>query len=273
VKNLVSVLALVALAGTAAGQVEFRIVTRTAGAANQIAASQANPVTSAQNFVPFAVQARVIGNRSLGNFNFDIILSDLEAQGTLGRLGTTDSVGAYAANPTNAAGIAGGRAGLPNQYYFLAGINPNFNGLINQSAGTFVNSPLNEIGLVTGSPTGDGIVALTDLDFDGAPDSGSGPLDAAVSDGFLGSNGNWVDVFRFRYTVTDFTARDVSVTLRGATAQTFTNLGLAQGQWGPASPADASVASQGLIFSVIPAPASAALLGLGGLVAARRRRA
>ena len=62
--------------------------------------------------------------------------------------------------------------------------------------------------------------------------------------------------------------------LANATAQIGTGLQLSNGVWGPVQ-ANAQVSGNaGVTVHVdgIPAPASAALLGLGGLVAARRRR-
>ncbi len=84
-----------------------------------------------------------------------------------------------------------------------------------------------------------------------------------------------MDVYRFKYTVSDVnTTRDITFNLANVGAQIATSLQLSNGVWGPVQ-ANASATSSGVSVTVvgIPAPASAALLGLGGLIATRRRRA
>jgi hypothetical protein len=283
-KSLVTAMALVAAAGAANAQVpavQFQIVER------QGQSSIPNPPTGttvADNVLNFAIQARVTGGTAtdfLGNFSFDIVASgESDSNGTLTKLLTSNLDGSYAANTTQTNSSAVGRGGLPAIYTYLAGINPNFNGLINTSGGTFTNTAgSQEIGLVTGSPTGNALLLLTDTAGSGAPDTypGSGntaPIDPTIASTYMGAGGNFVDVYRFKYTVSDVTtARNITFTLANLTAQIGNSLLLSNGVWGPVQ-ANAGATSTGVTVNVVgvPAPASAALLGLGGLVAARRRR-
>ncbi len=81
-------------------------------------------------------------------------------------------------------------------------------------------------------------------------------------------------MYRFKYTVSNITtARQIHFDLSGIAAQIGTSLVLSNGTWGPVQ-ANAAASATGIDVAVvgIPAPASAALLGLGGLLAARRRR-
>jgi hypothetical protein len=120
---------------------------------------------------------------------------------------------------------------------------------------------------------------VVDGNGDPVPDSWTAgttaPLDSALANTYLGANNNFVDLYHFRYTITNSTLdRIIHFAITGAAAQTFDSLASSSGVWGPAGITDATVnVGQGLDFHVIvPAPASAALLGLGGLMAARRRR-
>jgi MYXO-CTERM domain-containing protein len=280
----VSALALAALAGAANAQVEFRFVERT----GQTVAS------SADSLLEIAVQARVTGGSNLGGFNFNISTTDSESAGTLQLARTMNGyvfgVGnAYYAGTPWTAGSIVGIHGLAGQYSYLAGINGYFNGLVNQSQGTFTNNPaLNEIGLIAGAATGNALLQTPGMDSDGnsvpdtAPSNGSGisannevaPLDPSLAGPYF-ANGQFIDIFRFRYTVSNFTQRDIVFSLGDLGAQTFDQLLFNNGAWGAENvTADAQSISAGtLTIHVTPTPASVALLGLGGLVVARRRRA
>jgi len=288
-------MALVALAGAANAQVpavEFRIVER------QSQVTIPNPPVAGQalndNQLNYAVQGRVTGatgNAGIGNFSFDIVASgEPDASGSLFFLATSMSNGTYDPNTTQSTSSSNGPTGMAAQYRYLVGINPNFGGLVNTSGGTFTNTAANqEIGLVTGSNTGAALLQQTDFtgggpfgtDPDGNPDtySGSGttaPLDQTYANTYLGANGNFVDLFRFKYLVTNTTTtRNIVFTLANATAQLTTGFQLSSGIWGPVTgtPGSVTVTPASAVHVVgVPAPASVALLGLGGLVATRRRR-
>jgi hypothetical protein len=85
------------------------------------------------------------------------------------------------------------------------------------------------------------------------------------------------NIWRVRWTPTDYTSRNVTFTAGKAAASSGTGAGLYIEYGGdPEDPAYISVAVAGNFGSiqvpVVPSPSSLALLGLGGLVIARRRR-
>jgi len=295
IRNIVMACVLAGVAGTVAEAttVNFRIVERQGQALwNPLTAQNATN----DNILNLAVQAQVVGgapNESLGNFGFDIAIpGESQANGTLFKAAISNSSGTFntfngPSDPPNSVfnqyanlGTVG-RGGLSAVYSYLAGINSQFNGLINTTGGSFTDNPAQQdLGLVTGSPTGAQLLLLYDPFGNGEPFtySGSGttaPLDPGISNTYMGANGNWVDVYHFNYTISNNSPRVLNFTLNNAQAQTFTYLGVANGTWGPGDPTNAMLVSA-LPLSipiVVPAPGAAALLGLGGLIATRRRRA
>jgi len=277
-------MALAALAGAANAQsVQFEFYERT----NQSVASAVDPV------LEIGVRARAIGT-NLGGFNFNIITDDAESNGTMlrgkistGAIPNTYSTAQWATTNTGNTVSVHGVAG---SYSYLAGINPNFNGLINVSGGTFTNNPaVNEIGLVAGAATGGALTStpFIDEDGDGIPDlapsngnpSGStnnevAPLDPRASSPYFAA-GQFIDLYRFRYTVSNFAIRDVHFSLGDLGAQFFSQLLYNNGAWGAQNTtADgSSISATGFTVHILPTPASVALMGLGGLMVARRRRA
>lgn len=275
------------VAGAAqAATVEFRIVERRSQVAWNPSTAQSTPLND--NVVNFAVQARVVGGlagEALGNFGFNIISTDSEAAGSLARArisvaGTANydvSAAQYNASSTL------GTGGLAGTYTYLAGINGAFNGVINGNSGSWIQTPAADIGLVTGSPTGGagllsyGSAGNVDGNGDPVPDTwvtgDTASLDESVANQFLGANGNFIDVYHFNYTIASTAARLVTFSLDGINAQTFVSLSRSDGVWGPANPLDATaiINTPGSI-AVVPAPGAMALLGFGGLIAARRRR-
>ncbi len=272
------------VAGAAqAATVEFRIVERRSQVAWNPFIAQSIPLNDA--VLNFAVQARVVGvtGEALGNFGFNILSNEAESAGTLARAkisiagtGSYDNV-SFANNATLGAG------GLASPYTYLASINGAFNGVINGNSGSWTQTPFGDIGLVTGSPTGGAGLLATGpaggVDGGGfsVPDSWvSGTtalLDPAIGTASFGANGNFIDVYRFNYTMLSTASRVVTFSLGGINAQTFTSLSASDHVWGPASPLDATaIINTPASVSVVPAPGAMALLGLGGLIAARRRR-
>jgi hypothetical protein len=270
---------LAALAGAANAQsIDFRVVERT----GQSVVAQGGDV-----ILDLAVQARVNGGSALGGFGFNAVINgEADTNGTLalGRISNSD--GTY--NNTFAVSSAVGLGGLARSYTYLAGINAAFNGQINNSNGTFTNTPANqEIGLITGSALSSALLGTPGVDPNGEANpatwsgygSGNTPaanatasLDPAIGAAYFGQ-GSFVDVYRFRYTVTNFTTRTLNITLQGLTSQVFSQFVFSNNAWGlNTSTFAGTVNLTPLSINVTPAPASAALLGLGGLVAARRRR-
>jgi len=265
-----------------ATNVEFRILERRGQTAWNPFSTQTVPGND--NVLNFTVQARVVGGtpgEALGNFGFDIVSNEAQGNGTLAKARITTagtpnydtSAAQYGSNATV------GTGGLAGSYAYLASVNPNFNGLINASGGSFTENPaVNDLGLVTGSPTAGFLLLSTDSDGDGNPDtySGSGstaPLDPALADQFFAADGNWLSMYNFNYTVSNTSSRVINFSLANVQAQTFHDLALANSVWGPNNPVNAmQISAAGINIPVSPAPGAAALLGLGGLVAARRRR-
>jgi hypothetical protein len=257
--------------------VEFRIVERT----GQAVASPAD------NVLDFAVQARFNGGPALGGFYFDLRMpGELEARGTLQRGAVSNADGTY--DPSIGVGNTIGRAGLPRQYAYFATVNPNFNGLINVSAGTFTNTPDQEIGLVTAFVEGQPLLGTPgiDTDSDGNPDTwsgnGSGMTPPSLATASLNptvgadyfAQGQFIDVYRFRYTLVDFAPRTLQVRLGAVVAQQFTQFVYSGGQWGAQNTTTASTAviTSGIDIGVVPAPAASILGGIGLLAFVRRRR-
>jgi MYXO-CTERM domain-containing protein len=278
----VSALALAALAGAANAQVTFQVFERS----GQTVAS------SADALLEIGVRAIVNGGPALGGFNFNLVTNDAESNGTFA-YGRITHFGDYISNsspwPQDARqGASGYWGGIPSTYSYLAGINGQFQGLINLSGGTFTNGPTNEIGLIAGAATGGALLGVPGVDDNGnnvpdtAPGNATGTstngdtaiLPASLMGPYFGQ-GQYIDVYHSLYTVSNFSARTIHFDLGDVGAQIFSQLLYNNGAWGAEnSTVDFSqVTVQGLDIQVTPTPASVALLGLGGLVVARRRRA
>lgn len=281
IRNAVLLACVVAgVAGAAqAATVEFRIVERRGQTTWNASAATSVPLND--SLFNFAVQARVVGSstgEALGNFSFDVASTDSESDGAFqhARISLLDGTYNVGANQYQGTGNILG-SGLAVPYAYLSGINPNFNGLINTTGGSFVNNPaINEMGLVTGSPTGDKLLSVLDTLGNGRPDTAgpadtSATLDSGAAVSYFGAGG-FVDVYHFNYTVSSTATRQIHFELMNVQAQTFASLALANGVWGPANPVNAQSGGVGIDVNVTPAPGAAALLGLGGFVAARRRR-
>lgn len=278
---VLSAMAVAALAGSAFAQngtVEYRIRELN----GQTAVDATQPAPNSDNVLDFVVEARVTGaaNRGLGDWGFNVrIQGEPEANGALARLRTSQADGTYFTGAPTTSITGAGLAGIAAQYRFLVGLNAAFNGVINTNSGAFTNGPDQEIGLVTGSargaalgntgiivdPLGDGnFVPATGADFNTALNT------------WFGANDNFVQLYRFRYTVSNLTARTLQFRLENVLGLTFNSLVQAGSDWSAATTGGTATTSGGTLdvrVGIIPAPATAALLGLGGLVAARRRRA
>ncbi len=264
-----------------AQSVEFRIVERT-GQTLITNPPGSSPTTDA--VLNYAVQARVVGgttNQFLANFAFDLVaLGESDSYGTLSRLLISNADGTYAANIAQSANNTVGRGGLSAIYSYLAGIGGGtFNGLLNTSSGSFTQDPgSQDIGQVTGSPTGGSLLLLTDVDLDGNPDTYPGfgtyaQVDPTIASGYLGAGGNFVDVYRFKYTVSNAsTPRFVTFRFANLFAQIGTELQLANGVWGPV-PNNAPATGSGATVQInFPAPGTCAAIGVIGTCLVTRRR-
>lgn len=267
-KSGCAVLASLALASCAGAQigVELRIVPRLGS----------TPITpSSEAILDFAVQARVTstGNAyGLSSFSFNIRMpGEAEASGQLRRGGVTLADGTY--DPALSTQNTTGRGGLARQYTYLAQLNSAFNGAINTTAGSFTNTPDQEIGLIAGGIGGDRLVVTpgVDDDGDGAPDSN--PLPSSVMRTYFGA-GQWTDVYRFRYFVNQLTGRDLSFQIEAISGiQVFSTVQQQAGQWTTLNTGATSVTATGVDFRMIPTPGMLALsmACITPLIARRRR--
>jgi hypothetical protein len=258
--------------------VEMRFVERT----GQLFASPSDPD------LDIAVQVRVLQGQSLNRFGFNMVMpGEADAWGTLNRdrISNVDYTYFPGVTITNAVGLGG----LARQYTYTAAINANFNGLLNTSAGPFTNTPTNqEIGGVYGTAWASQLTNIPgiDGDGDGNPDTWSGNgtgqnppqgATAAINPGaaeqYL-AQGQFIDVYRFRYTVTDFHQRVISLTAQSTTFATFTELGFSNGIWGAAGyiPGAGEVSLQTLEIPIIPATPTVVVILAGCGVGMRRRK-
>ncbi len=256
-RSIVSALALAGLAGSACAQsVEFRVVERE----GQTTVVPGSSIPTTDSILVFAVQARVVGGGPMdgvSDFAFTIRAPcESDDSGTLARLLTSNVDGTYAVNPFQIANSTVGRGGLAAQFTYLAGINQNFNGMINTSSGGFTNGPDQEIGLVHGYTAGSALLQLTDLNQDNNPDTWPGtgttaPIEPSYAAAYLGAGGNWVDVYRFKYTINSaYPARILRFVLDRVSAQVATGLQIINGVWQPVQSPVSAVADMGGIVIV-----------------------
>jgi hypothetical protein len=262
---------------TSARVVEFRLVERTGQTV----------VDSSDKILNFALQARVTGGGALAAFSFDSLrfVGEPESYGTLGRDVISNFDGTYA--PEIASNNQVGRGGIARTYTYEAGIDVRFNGVINTSAGSFTNGPDQEIGIVAGAAVHGALLGTpgVDTDSDGNPDgwagNGSGatppqgvlvPLDATIAQTYFAS-GQFIDLYRFRYVVSNLTTRKIHIEINQLSDITFGNqLTYSNGLWGAYGNSESSaVVFQPLDISVVPTPGCAALLAGAGLSLRRRR--
>jgi hypothetical protein len=283
-----SMLAAAALTAAAGAQtVEFRIVEEalSGDASTVIAAPPSQGTTLGVSNLTgnYAVQARVTagpGGVALGGFDFDIvILNEADANGQLVKMRISNPDGSYFTG-SPALNAAVGTGGLARTYTYLAGINAAFNGQINTSLGTFSNNPAQqEIGLITASASGSALLGVPNMDPSGEGNvgtwSGYGlgatPLGGATAsiDPTLGptyfAQGQFIDIYRFRYTISDTTGRTLNITLDHASAQVFSNFLFNNGSWGPqAATVDAGSVIVTPLVVTVGVPGACCDLGSGG---------
>jgi hypothetical protein len=233
--------ALAVCAGVVQAQtVELRIVERTGRSA----------VTGASDAeLNCAVQGRVVGGPAgsiLANFTFAIrIVGEPETSGLFAR-GLIDNADHTYASEVGLSSTVG-RGGVASQYSYLAALNASFNGLINTTNSGYAGYPDQDIGEITGDATGSALLNTPgiDADGDGNPDtwsgngSGAAPpngvlvgINPGAATTYFAAGGNWIDLYRFRYTVSEFTARTLVFRLQSATAAVGQQINYQGGLWG-----------------------------------------
>jgi hypothetical protein len=258
--------------------IEFRIVERTGQ----------TMATPADNVLDFAIQARVTGGGSLSSFSFDSLrlVGEPESYGQLARGIISNGDGTYATGFGTSGTV--GVAGLARTFSFDAGINASLNGVINVSAGSFTNTPDQEIGIVAANAVGSPMLATPgiDVDGDGNPDTWPGnggggtppnmthaSVDPTILQTYF-AQGQFIDIYRFRYTVTNFTPRTLHFATLNLGGTSFNNqLTYNNGLWGAPGDSSATWTFQADDLTVAPGPGIGAALAIGaGVVGLRRRR-
>jgi MYXO-CTERM domain-containing protein len=300
-KIVLTALAVAALAGTAmAQQAEVRIVAHggavPAGSSGIVLANGAPSAT-----VNLALQVRVTGstsNQFISSWGGTIrAIGELDTYGTTvlrTMSGTSTTITVDSNGDPIAVPAPVGRAPNGN----TTNGDDSRNGLLYSYRNLGINGTINPIPADGGTPNqeifniaarlqGDNLIRTTGVSpytpWDPNTDTGAtfgaptNPPSAAVVDFFGGgsTNGGWVDVFRFGYTITDTTtARTTEFKLIPADFGITNQWVFTSGLWGVIDQLGQPGANTGFSITVeeVPAPGSAALLGLGGLIAARRRR-
>lgn len=173
------------------------------------------------NQLNFAVQSRVVGGSGVGirSMSFNIVAAcERDSWGTLDRLLISDADGLTESNQNQGVSNVPGLGGLAGQFCGLLQTSPGAIGWMNASGDGYVNNvSAQDIGGVRALAQGMPLVRAVDLDRDGIPDTNplngmevevpdgaTALLDRNVAETYFGADGNWVDVYRFRYTKTGF---------------------------------------------------------------------
>jgi hypothetical protein len=251
VKAILASALVLALTGPSLAQgpvVELRIVERHPAPITEVTGT-------GNNVLNFAVQARVTGATDVGlsQCSFAIVMpGESPSNGTLALNTINNADGSYWAGAISSTSAAQNKVvGVAYAYRYLIGISPSFNGLINHSGGSWTNDPAtNSIGLVSLNTLGPGYLLYTDPSGTGLPDT---PLDAATElNPWFGANGQWIDIYRFQYTVTNLnTNRTVPVDLivDNDAVHVFSGSVMYSGMWGPLSAVPAAVNATGTAFT------------------------
>lgn len=185
----------------------------------------------------YSIQARVLGGSpaiGLGDWGFSLRLAgELEGQGALTRLRINNPDGSVYTDPPTTSFLGGAAVGVAVQYRYLVGLSSTFNGVINLSWGAYTNGPDQEILGIVGSVRGAG------LEPGGIITCVPDPLDPMnnvvcsitpqpqfqqAMEARFGANANWVELYRFRYTMSNLTPRTFTPTLVNPFAATFESL-------------------------------------------------
>lgn len=288
-KIVLSALAVAALAGTAMAQprtVDLEIVSLgtaggTAGAFQVAPDNRSISITGATSAITvyLAVRGRVTSttNQFLSDWGGTIRADgELDSYGTLGLLRISNPSTDVDGNPvpvtkhTGALAATGGVRGLADTYRAL-----NINGTINPAGAD--GTPNQEIFNIGARLQGENLIRTAGAStYTGDPDyTFSDPINPppqSVAELNWG-RGVFSELFRFSYTITDTsTLRNTQFSLIPADVGTASEFTLTSGLWGVISQLTQPTSNVGFSINVVPAPGAAALLGLGGLVAARRRR-
>jgi hypothetical protein len=146
------------------------------------------------------------------------------------------------------------------------------------ATGAQLPSTLVRNGFIDTNASGDGRIRGMDLGYGTAATGRATPIATRSND--AGATDNWQNLYRFVFVPDSASARDVIITISAVLRFFETQIINDQGTPEPEDDQYTYIASTAnfartasITLTYIPAPGAAALLGLGGLVAARRRRA
>lgn len=262
--------------GAGAALVDVRIVERT----GQMVADAADPQ------LDFAVQVRVNSStRALASPTFPIRLfgeSQSHGQLSFGRISRRDD---RTYTPEVGGPAPAFESGLAAQYRWQADLNSAFNGLINASGGSWTQTPDQDIGLIGGRSIGERLLGTPGLDTDGdghpdtaAPGATRVNMPEDIQRDYFAKQ-NWIDVYRFRYRVTDLTPRSLDVRIfEDPLVLTFDlfngEIFFANGVWTMRFETiqRSEISIVNWTGMVVPAPSGAAMILLGMASGVRRRR-
>lgn len=274
-KAMTSLCALLVSASMSAAAVEIRVREMT----GQSVASPSDPTLN------FTVEARVVGeaNRGLGDVSFDVRFSgEAESAGTFSRLRISEADGSYYQGAPTTSTTGAGFVGWARQYRYLVNLNSVYNGSINQSIGPFTNTPDQELGYLLGTARGTEFLAPTGIIVESQTnpsgyEAASGAARIASLNTWFGANGNWIELYRFRYTVLNFSQRALDMRLNtGLVASVFSELvqgGSGGSDWSVFTLGGSRIPTVTTpTLSVIPSPALSGAMCLAGLAGMIRRR-
>lgn len=205
-------------------------------------------VTSTNPVLDLAVQAKVDGGAGLGAFGFSLVIpGEGDDKGTWGwdRIMSTGGLGTYyTGSPQSMQRANVDQAGVARQYGFLTGVSELFNGVPNAAVSQYQNTATNqELFAIHGAAMGQQLLTTPGVDdaqngwpstwTGGVPANGAvAPLDAAVGASYFAS-GQFVDLFRCRFTVSGFDRMRMLNVGFGSppSVQTFTQYVLANSNW------------------------------------------
>lgn len=250
------------LAGSmAAGQtVEFRLREMT---------GQSSFASSSDVTLDFVIEARVVGATGpIGIASFGLMFFSWagENAGTFARLRINNADQSYFTGAPTTSTTGGGMAGVAYPFRSLVAQNVSNNGVSNPPVtATGLTNTLcaGELSGVRGLTGGTFLLNTLDKDLDGIPDSsplnGSGQvvpdgtivaLDSTISDQSFGSNNNFVQLYRFRYTLANPSVlQNLTLTAHVSEPPTvFTQVQKTAGGWQPV-PIPAAFTSSSMMWT------------------------
>lgn len=235
--------------------------------------SQASILPPNDQTFDIAVEARVVGadpNVGLASFAMNILVhNDAEPHGTLALLRTSNADGTLYTGSPLASTAGGAFAGLAFAYRSRLDADPAANGIINASLEGWPNDLcMNDISRILADTTGPNLLRYVDANQNSIPDTsstdalGTPPalgdvalLDPTIAQSWFGANGEWTQVYRFRYTRGRTSVP--YLTFRAVLTQTptvFSQMRFDGTRWAPVSTRALTITTVNLDNAGYPAP-------------------